>query len=67
MAMAAVQAKVAPEADCSNYERLPNIGFKIGNKAQDENVDCDDLNKKPTNILAGGKHVEKTCASRAFR
>jgi hypothetical protein len=37
MAMAAmVQAKVAPEADCSNYERLPNIGFKIGNKAQDE-------------------------------
>jgi len=23
------------QADCSNYDSLPNIGFKIGNKAED--------------------------------
>ncbi|CAK9030238.1 unnamed protein product [Durusdinium trenchii] len=37
-----LQAKVAPEADCSNYDRLPNIGFKIGNKI---------LNLKPEDYM----------------
>lgn len=40
--VSSLQAKVAPEADCSNYERLPNIGFKIGNKI---------LNLKPEDYM----------------
>ncbi|CAE7433129.1 Ctse [Symbiodinium sp. CCMP2592] len=28
-----LQERVAARADCSNYDSLPNIGFKVGNKA----------------------------------
>eukprot|EP00434_Breviolum_minutum_P038053 symbB.v1.2.033750.t1/scaffold4237.1/size42635/3 len=40
--VSSLQAKVAPEADCSNYDSLPNIGFKIGNKI---------LNLKPEDYM----------------